>query len=186
MHLTFVIGGARSGKSLFAQQLAQQRGEERAVFVATLRETDDPEMQQRIARHRVARPARWPTIVLDAAWRDQIHALPICDIALLDCLSLFISGQLFMTEDAPTRAASACDVASIEDHAEALTNDLLAAMHTRSIDWIVVSNEVGMATVPEHPQARAYRDALGRANQVIMRAASEAYLLIAGAPMKVK
>src|SRR5262245_59551298 len=117
MHLTFVIGGARSGKSMFAQQLAQQRGEERtrAVFVATLRENDDPEMQQRIARHRAARPARWPTVVLDTAWRDQIHALPICDIALLDCLSLFISGELFMAKDAPTRAATACDVASIED-----------------------------------------------------------------------
>jgi adenosylcobinamide kinase/adenosylcobinamide-phosphate guanylyltransferase len=181
MHLTFVIGGARSGKSTFAQQLAQQRDEARTVFLATLRETDDPEMQQRIAHHRAARPDTWPTIVLDAAWRDQIRALPVCDIALLDCLSLFISGELFMAEH-----ASARDVASIEDRAEALTNDLLAAIHTRAIDWIVVSNEVGMATVPEHPQARAYRDALGRANQVIMRAASEAYLLIAGAPMKVK
>jgi adenosyl cobinamide kinase/adenosyl cobinamide phosphate guanylyltransferase len=63
---------------------------------------------------------------------------------------------------------------------------LLTTMSETGMNWVVVSNEVGMAGVPEHPVARAYRDALGRANQVVMRAADEAYLLVAGAPLKVK
>jgi adenosylcobinamide kinase/adenosylcobinamide-phosphate guanylyltransferase len=178
MHLTFVIGGARSGKSAFTQALAHRRGGDAVLFVATCREDDaDDEMKQRIQRHRASRPITWPTITLGDDWRDQLLAAPVARVALLDCLSLFISGALFMSAQAPTDA---------EDRADALACELLAVVRNTSADWIVVSNEVGMAGVPEHVAARAYRDALGRANQAIMRTADEAYLLVAGAPLKVK
>ena len=177
MPLTFIIGGARSGKSVFAQQLAQQRGNGRVWFVATLRESDDDEMQRRIKRHQASRPAAWPTTVLGDAWREQLQTAPPMHVGLLDCMSLFVSGALFMREHAPTDA---------EDVAESLTHDLLAAMRGTMMDWIVVSNEMGMSVVPESASARAYRDALGRANQTLMRAADEAWLLVAGAPVKVK
>ena len=178
MRLTFVIGGARSGKSAFAQELARQCGGDAVCFVATLREDfADAEMQQRVRRHRANRPATWPTVALDDRWRAQLRAISGARVILLDCLSLFVSGALFMGGDPPANA---------EDAAAALVGDLLAAMRDLSAHWIVVSNEVGMSTVPEHPAARAYRDALGRANQMVMRAADEAYLLIAGAPLRVK
>ncbi|MFC1466751.1 MAG: bifunctional adenosylcobinamide kinase/adenosylcobinamide-phosphate guanylyltransferase [Candidatus Brachytrichaceae bacterium NZ_4S206] len=178
MHLTFIIGGARSGKSAFAQDLARQRGGDAVCFVATLREdVADAEMQRRIRRHRAGRPATWPTVALDDGWRTQLRAIADVRVILLDCLSLFVSGALFMGSHLPANA---------EDEAAVLMDDLLAAMHDSAADWIVVSNEVGMAIVPEHPAARAYRDALGRANQIVMRAADEAYLLVAGAPLRVK
>lgn len=178
MHLTFVIGGARSGKSAFAQGLARQRGGDAVCFAATLREEmADAEMQQRIRRHRNSRPATWPTITLDDHWRETLRIMGRAQVILLDCLSLFVSGTLFMGDSVPANA---------EDEAAGLMNDLLAAMRDTTADWIVVSNEVGMATVPEHPAARAYRDALGRANQIIMREADEAYLLIAGVPLRVR
>ncbi|BCX05376.1 MAG: adenosylcobinamide kinase/adenosylcobinamide phosphate guanyltransferase [Candidatus Roseilinea sp.] len=178
MHLTFIIGGARSGKSAFAQHLAQQRGGDAVCFVATLREDiADAEMQRRIQWHRAARPATWPTVALDDRWRERLRAIAGVQVVLLDCLSLFVSGALFTDGDLPANA---------EDEAAALTDDLIAAMRDSPADWIVVSNEVGMATVPEHPAARAYRDALGRANQIVMHAADEAYLLVAGAPLRVK
>ncbi len=178
MHLTFVIGGARSGKSAFAQELARRYGGDAVCFVATLREdVADAEMKQRLRRHRANRPETWPTVALDDRWRAQLRAITGARVILLDCLSLFVSGALFMGNDLPANA---------EDETAALMDDLLAAMHDSGANWIVVSNEVGMGIVPEHPAARLYRDALGRANQMVMRAANEAYLLIAGAPLRVK
>lgn len=178
MRLTFVIGGARSGKSAFAQELARRCGGDAVCFVATLREDiADAEMQQRIRRHRANRPATWPTVALDDRWRTQLRAISGARVILLDCLSLFVGGALFMGGNPPANA---------EDAAAALVGDLLVAMRDSSAHWIVVSNEVGMSIVPEHPAARAYRDALGRANQMVMRAADEAYLLVAGAPLRVK
>jgi len=180
MHLDFILGGARSGKSKFAEQLALKRGGVDGVwFVATLRDTTDAEMQRRILRHRAGRPASWPTTVLDDAWRTQLSAPPRARVAVLDCLSLFISGVLFMIEPSPVDADA-------EDAAESLTLELLAAMTRTRIDWIVVTNEVGMGVVPEHAGARAFRDALGRANQTMMQAATEAWLLVAGVPLKVR
>ncbi|MCS7055558.1 MAG: bifunctional adenosylcobinamide kinase/adenosylcobinamide-phosphate guanylyltransferase [Thermoflexales bacterium] len=178
MHLTFVIGGARSGKSAFAQDMARIRGGDAVCFVATLREDiADAEMQRRIQRHRANRPATWPTVALGDHWREQLRAIGNPRVILLDCLSLFVSGALFLGNDPSANA---------EDAAAALVDDLLTIMRGSTANWIVVSNEVGMATVPEHPVARAYRDALGRANQIVMRAADEAYLLIAGAPLRVR
>jgi adenosyl cobinamide kinase/adenosyl cobinamide phosphate guanylyltransferase len=181
--LTFVLGGARSGKSGFSQKLAITRGGDAVLFVATLRETEtvrrDREMQMRVARHQASRPQAWPTLVLDddvGKIDDTIRAHRVQNV-LLDCLSLYISGVVFMQPELPD---------SPEDAAARATNTLLAAMRATEAAWIVVSNEAGMGIVPDNAWGRAYRDALGRANQIMAAAADEVYFVVAGLPMKVK
>ncbi|MGQ9890116.1 MAG: bifunctional adenosylcobinamide kinase/adenosylcobinamide-phosphate guanylyltransferase [Aggregatilineales bacterium] len=198
--LTFILGGARSGKSRLAQSLAFERAGDAVLYVATLRETPeisaDAEMQARIARHRAQRPATWQTVVAgDDPSADILRALhspqaarsandtesripnPKSKMVLLDCLSMLISGALFMSETIPD---------NVEDRAVDVVDALLAAYRAGGCDWIVVSNEVGLSVVPENAYARAYRDALGRANQRVAQFADEAYFVVAGLPMRLK
>lgn len=98
-------------------------------------------------------------------------------MVLLDCLSMLISGALFMSETIPD---------NVEDRAVDVVDALLDAYRAGGRDWIVVSNEVGLSVVPENAWARAYRDALGRANQRVAQFADEAYFVVAGLPMRLK
>jgi len=179
--LFFILGGARSGKSAYAQALALQRAGDDVLYVATLRETEtisqDAEMQQRIAKHRATRPSTWRTWVVgddpSAEIQAALHAQP-AQVVLLDCLAMLVSGALFMDETVPIAQLDA------EERAGQLADALIASQQHSSSDWIVVSNEVGLSVVPENAMARAYRDALGRANQRMAAHADEVYFLIAG------
>lgn len=181
--VAFVLGGARSGKSAFAQTLARERGGDLVLFVATLRETNavraDPEMQRRLARHRAERPAAWQTVVLEDGPAALLPALQDsrARCVLLDCLSLYISGRLFMGEDLPPDP---------EDAAARATQALLEVVRATARPWVIVSNEVGLSVAPDNAAGRAYRDALGRANQLVAGAADEVYLLVAGLPLRLK
>ena len=185
--LFFILGGARSGKSVYAQTLAQQRAGDDVLFVATLRETNliaqDVEMQQRIAKHRAVRPSSWCTLVVGddpcAEIQTALHTQP-AQVVLLDCLAMLISGALFMGEAVPIAQLDA------EDRAENLANALASTCAQSDADWIVVSNEVGLSIVPDNAMARAYRDALGRANQRMAGHADEVYFLVAGLPQRFK
>jgi adenosylcobinamide kinase/adenosylcobinamide-phosphate guanylyltransferase len=181
--LTFITGGARSGKSAFAQRLAIERAGDAVLYIVTWRETEetaqDKEAQRRIARHRATRPATWPTLVLN----DDLTAIPTtacthgARLLLLDCLSLYISGALFMQPETPDDA---------EDAAVAAAQRLLAVLRGTNCACIIVSNEVGLCIAPDNALARAYRDALGRANQIAAAASDEAYFMAAGLPVKLK
>jgi len=181
--ITFVLGGARSGKSAFAQHLAFEIGGEAVLFIATLRETEavraDPEMQQRLARHRAVRPSAWRTLVLEDDLAVIARALETAPTrcVLLDCLSLYVSGALFMSEVLP---------ADVEDRAAQLAESLVMFARATACPWVIVSNEVGMDVTPPSPAARAYRDALGRANQIVARHADRAFLIVAGLPLRLK
>lgn len=181
--LTFITGGARSGKSAFAQRLAHTRAGDAVLFVATLRESEavlqDGEMRQRIARHQSSRPQSWGTLVLGDDLSAIAHAVHEhqARCVLLDCVSLYISGVLFMDSALPSQP---------EDAASDAAQRLLDELRAIGADAIVVSNEVGMGVVPDNAWARAYRDALGRANQLLAAAADEAYMLVSGLPLKLK
>ena len=176
--LTFIVGGARSGKSTRAEQLAA-RGE-RVLYVATA-EGRDEEMRNRIAAHRAARPEHWDTLEepldLAGALRSAHHRY---DTVLIDCLTLWVSNLLL---DLQRRAA---EEDRREEHILRDTRELLAIVEASEADWIVVSNEVGLGVVPPSPLGRAYRDALGRVNQVVAAQASEVCLMVAGLPLQVK
>ncbi len=172
--LVLVLGGARSGKSAFAERLARAAGGDGVLYVATARVNDD-EMAARVAMHRAQRPAAWETVEVSARVGETLRArgdLP--PVLLLDCLTLLLSAPA-MQPDVANEA--------IETHAIAEVNGLLHLVDEQTGTLIVVSNEVGMGMVPPYPLGRVYRDALGRANQRLAARADVAYLLVAGIPL---
>jgi adenosylcobinamide kinase/adenosylcobinamide-phosphate guanylyltransferase len=176
--LILVLGGARSGKSAFAQRLAQERGGERVLFVATAA-PGDTEMQQRIEKHRRERPTGWRTLEVqrDVGAAILAHAGDAAAV-LVDCLTLLVSNLLTDAADPFASEIEAQVMAEVEG---------LSACATRlSGPLIVVSNEVGLGLVPPNPLGRAYRDLLGRANQSLAQRADEVYFLVAGIPLVLK
>ena len=176
--LIFLLGGARSGKSHYAETWARQHGE-RVLFVATA-EPKDVDMHQRVAEHRRTRPADWHTLEAPQNSARQIAACPFAhDTLLLDCLTLLTSNILLTLPEAATqRQANAAALAEVER--------LLAVYARSEATWLVVSNEVGMGVVPPTRLGLLYRDMLGRVNQRVAQAADEALLLVAGIPWRLK
>ncbi len=176
--LIFLLGGARSGKSHYAETWARQHGE-RVLFVATA-EAKDADMRGRVADHRQSRPADWHTLEAPHDSARQIAACPYAhDTLLLDCLTLLTSNILLGLPDSATQnEANAAALAEVER---------LLELYARSeATWLVVSNEVGMGVVPPTRLGRLYRDMLGRANQRIAQAADEVRLLVAGIAWRLK
>ena len=176
--LWFVTGGARSGKSRFAERLAAETGRE-VVYIATM-EPLDKELVERVAAHRASRPAGWWTLEapLDPAGALAGAAPTAC--AIIDCLSLWVSNRLGPLGEDPRPAA----VADLGRELEAEVERLLDAARAREGPAIVVTNEVGGGVVPAYPLGRAYRDLLGRVNQRVAIAADRAWLLVAGRPLE--
>ena len=172
--LILIIGGARSGKSAFAEKLAEQY--DRVIFVATAEALDD-EMRQRIENHKRNRPAHWHTLEAPRAIVVSLDSVQSAyDILLLDCLTLWVSNLLLDMEgrvDAERRIVIASEA-------------LLAACAASDAEWIVVTNEVGEGVVPPTELGRAYQDALGRVNQLFAAQAERVYLMTAGLAVDVK
>ena len=176
--LTLILGGARSGKSSYAQRLAQERGGDDVLFVATAQALDE-EMQSRIQAHRRDRPAAWRTLEAPRHTGEAIARAGASAIVLVDCLTLLVSNVvLALPESAGAAQAEAAALAEVDE--------LRAAYGRGTASWIVISNEVGLGLVPPYPVGRTYRDALGRAYLRLAAQADEVLFLVAGIPMKVK
>jgi adenosylcobinamide kinase/adenosylcobinamide-phosphate guanylyltransferase len=176
--LILVLGGARSGKSTFAQDLAQQMGGRNVLFVATA-EARDEEMRLRIEKHRQARPAGWRTLEVQRHVGQTImENHDGAGAILIDCLTVLISNRVLEFGDPFSPEVEA----AVRGEAEALVEC------ARSVTGasIVVSNEVGMGLVPPYRLGRAYRDLLGKVNQMLAARANRAYLLVAGLPLELK
>jgi len=177
--LTLILGGARSGKSSFAEKLAQKLGGE-VTYVATAQALDD-EMANRIVNHRRMRPVEWSTREIASGVGAELHAHPPKPgTIILDCLTLLVSNLLMGVSDAEESAD--------EDKAKELVREeidgLIRAIQSLPNHWIVVSNEVGMGLVPPYPLGRLYRDLLGWANQRLAAHAGQAVFMLAGIPMR--
>lgn len=177
--LLLILGGARSGKSAYAQRLAQELGGDQVLFVATA-EALDEDMAQRIARHQQERPSTWQTLEIPRQV-GQALALHLHDTAvvLIDCLTLLVSNVLLHYGDSLN--AAAIETAVREEIAA-----LLQATQASAATTIVVSNEVGLGLVPDNTLGRLYRDLLGRANQALAAQAAAVYFMVAGLPVDVK
>ncbi|MEZ4862346.1 MAG: bifunctional adenosylcobinamide kinase/adenosylcobinamide-phosphate guanylyltransferase [Caldilineaceae bacterium] len=178
--LTFILGGARSGKSSYAEKLAAARGRQ-VLYVATATAWDE-EMRVRIANHQAQRPVQWQTLEATHQLGPAITAA--CaerapDLILIDCVTLLASNVLLaLPEPLTEQSASAALLAEVDE--------LLAAYRAGAATWVIVSNEVGLGVVPPYPLGRVYRDALGRANQRLAAAADEVIFMVSGLPMTVK
>jgi adenosylcobinamide kinase / adenosylcobinamide-phosphate guanylyltransferase len=170
MALTFLLGGARSGKSALAVRTASSWSGP-VVFVAT-GTAGDEEMAERIRRHQAERPPGWSTVEEPVQLREALGGVPTDACLLVDCLSLWVANLLEAgwQDDAVEGEASA--VARTAASREALT--------------LVVSNEVGLGVVPETPLGRRYRDVLGRVNAIFAEAASEPLLVVAGRKIRLE
>jgi adenosylcobinamide kinase/adenosylcobinamide-phosphate guanylyltransferase len=180
--ITLVLGGARSGKSAFAQELAARLAGP-VLFVATGIPVDD-EMAERIAAHRASRPASWQCVEAPTGVGEAIRTAPgALGVALVDCLSFLVSNCL-LAEEAPSRGEITEGMAWPRIETE--IDNILAVARSRGAQLIAVSNEVGMSVVPEYPLGRLYRDVLGRANQRFARDADAVYLMVAGIPVEIR
>lgn len=171
--LTFILGGARSGKSALAVDLARQQGG-RVLYVATLQPLD-AEMRERVARHRAERPADWTTLEEPLDLPAALRAYDGFDLYVLDCVTLWVSNLLL-------REQTGAEGATQDSLGRVLlpVRDLISWQRAADARLIVVSNEVGAGVVPEYALGRTYRDALGKANQLLAAAAQSFYYVFAG------
>jgi adenosylcobinamide kinase / adenosylcobinamide-phosphate guanylyltransferase len=169
--VTLVLGGVRSGKSRYAQQLAERSRE--VVFVATAKISDE-EMRGKIERHREDRPKDWTTVEepLELA-KVLAQYEAACEVMLVDCLTIFAANVM---------EAEGEDSDAIEQRVEGLC----AALRVVSCSVVLVSNEVGSGVVPAYPLGRRYRDLLGEINQRVARVADDVVLMVAGLPLALK
>jgi adenosylcobinamide kinase/adenosylcobinamide-phosphate guanylyltransferase len=172
----FITGGARSGKSGFAEKRALEFGEPLG-YLATAQMLDD-EMNERVRRHQDRRGNEWHTI------EEPIHlsqALARCDgqyrSILVDCVTLWLSNLLFKYEE----SGDDCEERIQED-----VQRLKSTLHSMVTPVVLVSNEVGQGIVPDNHLARLFRDIAGTANQVLAAAADEVHVVISGIPLKLK
>lgn len=176
--LTLILGGARSGKSSYAEEMAMRKSS-RVAYIATAQALDE-EMQTRIATHRQNRPASWQTIEISSrVGQALLLSPPQADVILLDCLTLLVANRLLEAGpdvDQPSEVDS-------EHFVQDEIDQLLKAIHITPAEWIIVTNEVGLGLVPPYPLGRIYRDLLGWANQRLARAADRVVFMIAGMPM---
>jgi adenosylcobinamide kinase/adenosylcobinamide-phosphate guanylyltransferase len=177
--LTLILGGARSGKSSYAQQLALKYGG-RVLYIATSQALDE-EMSARIAVHRSERPHDWKTIEAPTQIAAALQNRPEADIILLDCITLLVSNLLL--KDGSREGEPDEEVCS--QRVETEIQEILFSARSLPADWIIVSNEVGLGVVPPYPLGRVYRDLLGRANQRLAAAADEVYFMISGIPVPI-
>jgi adenosylcobinamide kinase / adenosylcobinamide-phosphate guanylyltransferase len=165
--VTLVLGGARSGKSRYAEWLIGTYPQP-WIYIATAEAKDD-EMAERIAEHKARRDAGWRTIEAPHDLADALAAAPEESAVLVDCLTLWLSNLM----------AGACDI-------EAQTARLLQALAGRSGPTVLVANEVGLGIVPDNALARRFRDAQGLLNQRVAAEAARVIMMVAGIPVAVK
>lgn len=181
MTRTLVLGGARSGKSAFAENLAATSGKE-VIYIATAYAGDD-EMQARIAHHKQRRPMQWITIEESITLGDTILASCALDrVILVDCLTLWLSNLLFVQSvNFPDIGVIPLPEVFHEQRAR-----FLQALEQVSGDLVLVSNEVGMGVVPYGAISRCFADEAGRLNQAVASRCERAVLVAAGLPLVLK
>ena len=178
--LILVTGGARSGKSGYAESLAAALGE--VTYIATAIPFD-AEMQERIRLHRGHRPSNWKTI---EAYRDLGSVLAdLSGAVLLDCMTIMVS-NLMMDSETDWDNPNTQDAQMAEAVVNTQINDLLAGVNAMNGTLIIVTNELGMGLVPVYPFGRIFRDIAGRVNQRLARMADEAWFMVSGIPMRLK
>lgn len=165
MALTFLVGGARSGKSSLAVRLASD-WDGPVVFVATAEARDDGELAARIAQHRLERPTAWQTVEEPLDLVGELGRLPESAFVVIDCLTLW--------------AANALEAGWRDEEVERAAADAAVLAAGRASPTVAVSNEVGMGVVPATALGRSFRDLQGRVNTVFATHADRACLVVAG------
>lgn len=169
--ITLVLGGVRSGKSRFAQKIAERA--QKVTFIATAERRDDAEMIAKIDRHRADRPASWLTVEEPLALAKAIRNVGGCEVVLIDCLTLFAANLL-----------EACGADANE--LDRRIDEFCTALHVAPCPVVLVSNEVGSGVVPAYEMGRRFRDLVGELNQRVASVSDTVLLMVAGLPFPLK
>lgn len=182
--LVFVTGGARSGKSTFAEEYVKKISDS-VVYVATAIAFDD-EMIHRIAKHREQRPKSWQTIEAYLDIPNKLSLLaPLVKTILLDCITVLIN-NVMMDKISDWDNITSENIKEIEKVVINEVQSLIDYTKSNDVTMVVVTNETGSGIVPLYHSSRVFRDVSGRANQLLATASNEAYLLISSLPVKLK
>lgn len=176
--LIFILGGTRSGKSIFADRFAETFNK-KVVYIATFPEDGDEEMLERIKEHKKMRPKEWKTHEIEKIKDILLELKKTNDsVVIIECLTILISNLLFKSHEKYTKETEESAINKIEK--------LITSIKNSDNTTIVISNEVGQGVVPMNKLARRYRDILGKANQLMAKNASEFYVMFAGIPVEIK
>ncbi|MBF4694780.1 bifunctional adenosylcobinamide kinase/adenosylcobinamide-phosphate guanylyltransferase [Fusibacter ferrireducens] len=183
--IIFVTGGARSGKSTFAEQKVKDFGEN-IVYVATAVPFDDG-MKDRIRKHRESRPSTWTTI---EAFRDfdqhfNQECVKLADGIIFDCVTVMVT-NLMMAPKVDFEMVDMIFVNELEQKIQDEVDRLIATVRKLDLNIVIVSNEVGLGLVPFYKMGNFFRDIAGRINQKIASEADSVYFTVSGIPMKIK
>lgn len=179
--MILITGGARSGKSQFAENMAQQYGQ-KILYIATAEAFDD-EMKQRILLHQQRRPSSWDTFEGYLNLDEVIENSETYDCILLDCVTILITNMMFYYGDTEV---DKMDFEKLEQIILYELKKIISAAQTRKKEIIFVTNEIGLGLIPESKLGRHFRDIAGKANQIIAEVSDTVYFLISGIPMQIK
>ncbi len=169
-----ILGGARSGKSRFATEMALHL-RDKVLFVAT-GEALDEEMRQRIEKHKKERPPKWRSLEAPTDVGKRIREeIGDAQVVIVDCLTLLVSNVI-----------GQCSNGTVQDRLTAEIDELTECINDTTATFILVSNEVGMGLVPGSKLERLYRDLLGKVNQIFAQRADCVYFMVSGIPLSLK
>jgi adenosylcobinamide kinase / adenosylcobinamide-phosphate guanylyltransferase len=182
--VVLITGGARSGKSTYAENKAIEYGQ-KVMYIATSIPFDE-EMQDRVRKHKERRSKDWLTY---EAYKDlkRVYDNNACfEVILLDCITVMVTNLLFDFARGDFEALTNAEINTIEKSIMEEVEDFISAARVNSQTVIIVTNELGSGIVPEYKSGRVFRDIAGRVNQFIASSADEVYLTVCGIPIKIK
>ncbi|MDO4710425.1 MAG: bifunctional adenosylcobinamide kinase/adenosylcobinamide-phosphate guanylyltransferase [Peptostreptococcaceae bacterium] len=181
--LIMVTGGSRSGKSCFSEKICTAASD-RLAYIATAEAMDD-EMAQRIKTHQERRGSSWTTFEIPINISERLDSFDPFDHVLLDCLTMLISNMMFSL-NIDFEMIGRSEREAVEKHILDDVKKLLDGIRRSNINFVIVTNEIGLGIVPEGRLSRLYRDIVGKANQILASEADEVYFVVSGIPLKIK
>ena len=178
--IVLISGGARSGKSSFAEKIAWHQGGKDVCYLATA-EIKDQEMKNRVEKHIQHRPQAWETIEESHEVSEVLTHLTSGSVILLDCITVYISNLLLSGNKIDN-----IDSKQKETEIKSELEKIIKVVKENSLDIIIVTNEVGQGIIPDNKLGRIYRDIVGRMNQYLASEADKVYITFAGLPVEIK
>lgn len=182
--IVFVTGGARSGKSTFAEKYCTEKSDNLGYIATGV--AFDEEMIDRIKKHKQQRGEAWTTYEKPMNVEEDLEEiLATHRIVLMDCLTIYVTNYMF-SKELDFNEISVNTINEIEEEIKASLNRIIEIANNSDSTLVIVSNEIGLGIVPENRMARVYRDYIGRANQICASKSEEAYMIISTIPLRLK
>lgn len=195
--LIFVTGGARSGKSSFAEELCINQNNATAYIATSI--PFDEEMKDRVRKHRESRPSNWTTYeIYEDVYKIINEISKTHKTIILDCVTLLVTNLMFGSKEINSRFENICDIDEyyekakrneineIEEYIKDQVKKLINEIKKTDLYVVIVTNEIGMSVVSSNKISRIYTDIVGRINQQIAKESDEVYFVVSGIPMKIK